>query len=49
MKDWAHREAYLAIRAREAAGLPHIDPNMVDPANIVLPSDEELGDFEIII
>lgn len=49
LRDWAQREAYLTIRDREAKGLPFIDPNMVDPAKMELPSDEELGDFEIII
>lgn len=48
-KDWAQREAFLELRRREAAGLPPIDANYVDPAKIELPSDEELGDTEIII
>ncbi len=48
-KDWAQREAFLLLREREAAGLPAIDPNYVDPAQMILPSDEELGDEEIII
>ncbi|XP_037070993.1 NADH dehydrogenase [ubiquinone] 1 beta subcomplex subunit 11, mitochondrial-like [Pollicipes pollicipes] len=47
--DWAHREAFLQIHARESAGLPLLDPNLVDPAKIELPSDEELGDTRIII
>ena len=46
---WAQREAYLELERREKAGLPLIDPNMIDPANIDLPSEEELADFEIII
>lgn len=46
---WAQREAYLELERREKAGLPLIDPNMIDPAKIPLPSDEELADFEIII
>lgn len=49
MKDWALREAYLELRRREQLGLPLIDPNLIDPAKINLPSDEELGDREIII
>lgn len=49
LKDWAQREAFLLLRQREAAGLPAIDANYVDPSLIVLPSDEELGDMEIII
>lgn len=48
-RDWAQREAFLELRRREAAGLPLVDPNYVDPAIIELPSDEELGDTEIII
>lgn len=48
-KDWAQREAYLQLRYREEHGLPLIDPNMIDPSKIKLPSDEELGDTEIII
>lgn len=47
--DWAQREAYLQLRYREEHGLPLIDPNVVDPSKIKLPSDEELGDTEIII
>lgn len=47
--DWAQREAFLELRRREAAGLPAIDPNYIDPSKIELPSDEELGDTEIII
>lgn len=48
-KDWAQREAYLQLRYREENGLPLIDPNMIDPSKIILPTDEELGDTEIII
>ncbi|XP_020296473.1 NADH dehydrogenase [ubiquinone] 1 beta subcomplex subunit 11, mitochondrial [Pseudomyrmex gracilis] len=48
-KDWSQREAYLRLRYREENGLPLIDPNLIDPAKITLPSDEELGDTEIII
>ncbi|XP_057368854.1 NADH dehydrogenase [ubiquinone] 1 beta subcomplex subunit 11, mitochondrial-like [Daphnia carinata] len=49
LRDWAQREAYLLVREREAKGLPLLDPNYVDESKIVLPSEEELGDFEIII
>lgn len=49
LKDWAQREAYLLVREREANGLPLLDPNYVEESKIVLPSEEELGDFEIII
>lgn len=49
LADWSHREAFLELRRREKLGLPLIDPNYVDPATIVLPTDEELGATEIII
>lgn len=49
LRDWAQREAYLQLRYREENGLPLIDPNLVDPAKIKLPTDEELGYTEIII
>lgn len=49
MRDWAQREAYLLVREREAKGLPLVDCNYVDESKIVLPSEEELGDFELII
>lgn len=49
MADWSQREAFLELRRREKLGLPLIDPHYVDPANIVLPTDEELGATEIII
>lgn len=48
-KDWAQREAYLRLRYREEHGLPHVDRNYIDPSKIILPTDEELGDTEIII
>lgn len=49
LRDWAQREAFLELRRREHAGLPLIDPNLIDPAKISLPSDEDLGNTEIII
>lgn len=48
-RDWAQREAFLVLREREAAGLNPIDPDIIDPSTVVLPSDEELGATEIII
>lgn len=48
-RDWAQREAYLEMRRREAAGLPYIDRNLIPEENVVLPTDEELGETEIII
>lgn len=49
LRDWAQREAFLELRRREAKGLPLIDPNIIDPSKVTLPSDEDLGDTEIII
>ncbi|KYN01166.1 NADH dehydrogenase [ubiquinone] 1 beta subcomplex subunit 11, mitochondrial [Cyphomyrmex costatus] len=48
-KDWAQREAYLRLRYREEHGLLPISPDYIDPSKIILPTDEELGDTEIII
>lgn len=47
--NWSQRQAYIEIARREALGLPHIDPNVVPMENVNLPSEEELGDFEIVI
>lgn len=47
--EWTKREAFLELRRREAAGLPLVDPEYVPPSQIRLPSDEELGSYEIII
>ena len=49
MKDWAQREAYLELRRREAEGLLPIEPNLISPDKVELPSDEDLGNAEIII
>lgn len=49
LTDWSVREAFLQVHRREKLGLPVIDKNLVDPSLIELPSDEELGDTEIII
>ncbi len=49
MRDWAQREGYLVLRQREADGLEPISRDYFDPSTITLPSDEELGDTEIII
>lgn len=49
LRDWSQREAFLELRRREKEGLPLVDPNYIDPSKIELPSDEELGDTEIII
>ena len=47
LEDWAHREAFLRTHKREALGLPLIEVNFVDPERIVLPSEDELGDFDV--
>jgi len=47
--QWEKREAFLELDRREKLGLPLIDANFVDPSKIHLPSDEELGDFDIIV
>lgn len=49
MGDWAQREGYLELRRREAAGAFPVSPDYIDPSIMVLPSDEELGDTDIII
>lgn len=47
--EWAQREAYLVLRDREEAGLEPIAPDYYDPTTVVLPTDEELGDFDVIV
>lgn len=49
MRDWAQREAFIQLRERELAGVDLISPNLIDPSLVELPTDEELGDTEIII
>ncbi|XP_014280759.1 NADH dehydrogenase [ubiquinone] 1 beta subcomplex subunit 11, mitochondrial [Halyomorpha halys] len=48
-RDWAQREAFLELRRREQNGLPLIDPDYLPLDKIKLPTDEELGDTEIVI
>uniref|UniRef100_T1I5A7 NADH dehydrogenase [ubiquinone] 1 beta subcomplex subunit 11, mitochondrial n=1 Tax=Rhodnius prolixus TaxID=13249 RepID=T1I5A7_RHOPR len=48
-RDWAHREGFLELRRREQEGLPLVDPNYLPLDQLILPTDEELGDTEIII
>jgi len=50
-REWATREAYIEMARREKYGLPYISKDYIDPAKVqaILPSDEELGDFEIVI
>lgn len=47
LEDWSLREAFLELDRREALGLPLIDPNLVDPSKIQLPTDEELGGYRV--
>lgn len=49
LSDWAMREAFIRVAEREAKGLPYIEKDLVPLERIVLPSDEELGDTEIIV
>ena len=48
-RDWAMRQAYLELDRRRKAGEPLISPDLIPASEIHLPSDEELGDTEIII
>lgn len=49
LRDWSTREAFLQLKHREDCGLPLIDPNLIDPAKITLPNDEDVCDEDIII
>lgn len=51
LSTWAVQEAYIEIARREKYGLPYISKDYIDTEKVaaVLPSEEELGDFEIII
>ncbi|VDP11027.1 unnamed protein product [Soboliphyme baturini] len=51
LREWAFREAYMEMERREKLGLPYISKDLIDPEKVklVLPTDEELGDFEIIV
>jgi len=49
LKDWVAREAYIELARREALGLPHIDPNFIPLDQIELPTEEELGDYDVIV
>lgn len=49
LRDWSQREAYLELRRREAAGLDPISRDFINADQMVLPSEEELGEMEIII
>lgn len=49
LRDWAQREAFLDLDRRERRGLPAIDPYFVPPEKVILPSEAEIGDKEIIV
>jgi len=48
-RHWFQREAYIELARREALGLPLISEDLVPPSSINLPTEEELGNFEIIV
>ncbi|KAH9508053.1 NADH dehydrogenase 1 beta subcomplex subunit 11 ndufb11 [Bulinus truncatus] len=48
-RDWGIREAYLELERREREGLPLVDPDYTKIDINSLPSDEEIGDTDIII
>ena len=50
-RDWAQREAFLEMARREKAGLVYIDPDFLPKEKVLaqIPSEEELGDTEIIV
>lgn len=47
LREWSKREAFLRTHKREALGLPLIDRDVVDPDRIVLPTEEEIGDYPV--
>ncbi|CAL1542755.1 unnamed protein product [Lymnaea stagnalis] len=47
--DWCKREAFLELERREREGLPLVDPDYACAESIKLPTDEEIGNVEIII
>lgn len=49
LDSWAQREAYLEMARRKKLGGPYISRDYVPADRIKLPTDEELGDAEIII
>jgi len=48
-RDWVIREAFLELHRREKFGLPLVDPDFIARENIVLPSEEDLEEFDVII
>ncbi|KAI8745422.1 NADH dehydrogenase [ubiquinone] 1 beta subcomplex subunit 11, mitochondrial [Biomphalaria glabrata] len=49
LRDWSHREAFLELERREKEGLPLVDTDYTKIDLSSLPSDEEIGDTEIVI
>ncbi|KAF5275812.1 hypothetical protein FQA39_LY06672 [Lamprigera yunnana] len=49
LRNWSQREAFIELKRREVAGLPLISPDIIDPSQIKLPSEEELEGVEVII
>jgi hypothetical protein len=47
--EWCYREAHLELARREQAGLPLVDPDYIPASQVKLPTDEELGDMDIVI
>lgn len=50
LETWATREAYLEMARRKQLGMkPYISKDYANPDNIVLPTEEELEGFQIIL
>jgi hypothetical protein len=47
--EWCWREAQLELARREKSGEPLVNPDFLPVESINLPSDEEIGDMEIVI
>jgi len=48
-RDWAQREAYIRLAEREKLNLPPVDKYLIDPSRIILPTDEEIGEYPIVV
>jgi len=49
LRDWIQREAYLDLDRRERKGKPAIEPYFLPKEKMLLPSEKEIGDLEIIV
>jgi len=47
LNKWVMRESFLECHKREAAGLPLVDKNLIDPSKITLPDEQSLGDTDV--